>query len=155
MRTAADQIRACITRKTGRLLSFLIDFVKLHADEGISGDLHALWQKNNAMERNGGQRHGKELFYAIVMRGIELERYFVRVSDLVKRVQDSCLLFHEDGSRRAVLDRNNLVGLLNPVQVELTHIALAVVDGNLGTLFVGHGIVGAYVTYKFRFNFFQ
>ena len=107
------------------------------------------------MERNGGQRHGKELFYAIVMRRVELERHFVRVSDLVKRVQDGCLLFHEDGSRRAVLNRNNLVGLLNPVQVELTHIALAVVDGNLGTLFIRHGIVGAYVTYKFRFNFFQ
>ena len=73
------------------------------------------------------------------MRRIELQCHLVVVSELLERFQHGCIFLHENGTGYTILHGNRLVGFLHPVKVDLAHIALAIVDGELGAQFVGHG----------------
>jgi hypothetical protein len=119
---------------------FLFSFVLgLHASEGISRDLDAVGQENDAIRRSIGEWHLEELLERMVMRGVELQCHLVIVTELLKRFQDGRLLFHENGARYAFLHGNRLVGFLHPVEMDLARVALAIVDGNFGAQFVRHG----------------
>ncbi len=119
---------------------FLFSFVfGLHADERISCDLDAVGHENDAIGGSIGEWHLEKVLERMVMRGVEFQRHLLIVTELLKRLQDGRLLFHENGARHTFLHRNRLVGFLHPVKMDLARVALAIVDGNFGAQFVGHG----------------
>jgi len=119
---------------------FLFSFVfGLHADERISRDLHAVGYENDAIGGSIGEWHLEKVLERMVMGCVELQRHLLIVTELLKRFQDGRLLFHENGPRHAFLYGNRLVGFLHPVKMDLARVALAIVDGNFGAQFVGHG----------------
>lgn len=128
--------------KKRRIASFYFYFsfvLGLHADEGISRDLHAVGHENDAIGGSIGEWHLEELLERMVMRGVEFQRHLLIVSELLKRFQDGRLLFHENGARHTFLHGNRFVGFFHPVEMDLARIALAIIDGNFGAEFVGHG----------------
>ena len=95
--------------------------------------------ENDAIGRSIREWHLEELLERMVMRRVELQRHLVIVTELLKRFQHGCLLFHENGARHAFLHGNRLIRFLHPVEIDLARRALAIVDGNFGAQFVGHG----------------
>jgi len=96
-------------------------------------------QENNAIGWSIGEWHFEELLERMVMRRVELQCHLVIVTELLKRFQDGCLLFHENGARHAFLHGNRFVGFFHPVEMDLARRTLVIIDGNLGTQFFGHG----------------
>ena len=118
---------------------FLLFALRLHASEGISRDLHAVGHENDAIGGSIREWHLKKLLERMVMWGVEFQRHLLIVPELLERLQDGRLLFHENGARHTFLHGNRFVGFFHPVEMDLARIALAIVDGNFGAEFVGHG----------------
>lgn len=62
--------------KKRRIASFYFYFsfvLGLHADEGISRDLHAVGHENDAIGGSIGEWHLEELLERMVMRGVEFQ----------------------------------------------------------------------------------
>jgi hypothetical protein len=111
----------------------------LHASERISRDLHTVGHENDAIEGSIREWHLKKLLERMVMGCVELQCHLLIVTELLKRFQDGCLLFHENGACHAFLHGNRFVGFFHPVEMDLARIALVIVDGNFGAQFVRHG----------------